>query len=333
MKRRIHDALLGIVGIAGLAFFAVSGASCESPVMQCAAGHGPYIVKYEKVGGSGADTCYGVSGEEVGFSTFLTVKNRKETTDPVTGVKTVTADGADYNTRNIAIQSTAMGGLHRSRLGVGTDDADVPYAFGPLTSTPDDKDLCYTGGGNGSAALAAADLNIDAVDTEPAIHVTQEWKNVTFFVTTGVPGTQVSGEMTFRDHLANCDAQYKFYGLYPAVYCGEDIFEQVDNDMDPATPVDNDKDDDGDPATPVNNDRDDDEDPATPVDDDDGTAGPDVDADEPEYIRTDPIDITCDPKGDPAVGRLGSGINPDFQTSCDPELFYCVLKPGTELVK
>jgi len=316
MKRRIHDALLGVFGLAGLAFFALSGASCEAPGMQCAAGHGPYFVKYELTNGDAA--CYGTLGEDVGFSTFLTVVGREETTDPVTGIKSVTATTADYNTRNIAIQSSSMGGLHRSRLGVGTDDADVPYAFGPLTSKPDASDLCYTGGANGSAALAAADLNIDAVDMDPAIHVRQEWKNVRFHVTTNVPGTQVAGEMTYEDVLGGCTASYKFFGMYPSVFCGDEVLDQVDNDGDPMTPVENDTDDDDDPMTAVDND---DDDPSMP------------DADEPEVVGYTPNDIWCDAKGDPATGRLGSGINPDFDVMCDPDLYHCVPKPGTALVQ
>jgi len=38
-----------------------------------------------------------------------------------------------------------------------------------------------------------------------------------------------------------------------------------------------------------------------------------------------PDDKLCDPSGDPVAGRMGSGINPDFKTRCDPELLYCVL--------
>src|SRR4051794_15590509 len=91
MKRRIHDALLSIVGLAGVAFFALSGASCERPSMQCAVGHGPFIAKYAVTSGDAA--CYpgtvdGITAEEIGFNTFL--QSKPKTT------KTVKAeDGED----------------------------------------------------------------------------------------------------------------------------------------------------------------------------------------------------------------------------------------------
>lgn len=330
MKQRIHDALLSLIGVAGIAFFALSGASCETPTMQCTAGHGPFFVKYTKT--SGDDACYGLTGEEVGFSTYLTVKGRTEVKDDTGKVIAVNSQGADYNIRNIAIQSTTMGSTYNSKVPlskVPPDGSGAPYAFGPFASNPDAGDICYAGGINGTAALASAEINFP----DDMIHLRQEWSDIRLYVTTNVPGTQVAGKMKFEDVVAGCSAEYTFFGMYPAVPCGDDVMGQVDNDMDPTTPVENDTDDDMDPMTPVGNDKDDDGDPMTPVTDDDGMPGPDVDMDEEEYIRTDPNDIYCDPKGDPTVGRLGSGINPDFTTKCDPVDFYCIATPETRLIK
>lgn len=342
MKQRIHDALLSLIGVAGIAFFALSGASCETPTMQCAVGHGPYFVKYTKT--SGDDACYNksllgtggptdaITGEEVGFSTYLTPMGRTEVKDDMGKVIAVDSDGADYNTRNIAIQSTVMGANYRALVPFNAappDGSGSPYAFGPYASKPDAGDICYAGGINGTAALAAAEVNLP----DDMLHWRQTWSDIELFVTTNIPGTQVAGKMKFEDVIAGCSADYTFFGMYPAVPCGDDVFGQVDNDMDAATPVENDTDDDGDPMTPVDNDKDDDEDPMTPVTDDDGMPGPDVDADEEEYIRTDPNDIYCDPKGDPSVGRLGSGINPDFVTKCDTVDFYCLVTPETRKIQ
>ncbi|MBK9258822.1 MAG: hypothetical protein IPM54_03185 [Polyangiaceae bacterium] len=241
MKRRFHDALLGIVGLAGVALFALSGASCEGPKMQCAVGHGPFTIVYGEVV-SGDSACYenayrrygaacaqyelddsfpdcpGLSKvEHVGFSTYLT-RNAENT-------------GADYNTRNIAAQSSTMGGLLQERDGAGTDADDKPYALGDYGTFPDEQDLCYTG--TSSAPLSTAEMNVAAfdvlddmgmvVDTLPAVHYRQEWKDVHFYVTTGVPGTQVVGNMRFEDVQAGCSVEYKFNGVYPAVFCGNPV--------------------------------------------------------------------------------------------------------------
>jgi len=318
MKQRIHDALLGLVGFAGIAFFALSGASCEAPQMRCAAGHGPFFVKYKLTSGDAA--CYGLTGEDVGFNTYLTPVGRTEVRDDTGKVIAVNSTGADYNTRNIAVQSSTMAATYRALVPIGTvapDGSGQPYAFGPYTGTPDAADLCHAGGGGGTAALAAAEINFPSADPmEPSVHYRQEWSDVSLFVTPNVPGTQAAGKMRFEDVVNGCTAEYTFYGMYPSVYCGEDVIGHADND--------------GDPNTPIENDTDDDEDPMTDVADDDGTPGPDMD--EEEVIGTNAVDLYCDAKGDPATGRLGSGINPDFKTKCDPVDFHCVLVEGTELV-
>jgi hypothetical protein len=365
MKQRIHDALLGLIGLAGIAFFALSGASCEAPTMQCAVGHGPFAVVYEVASGDAACyedvyKAYGACGqyevddslpacaglakvEHVGFNTYLTPIGRREVKDATGKVIAVDSDVADYNTRNIAIQSSTMGGFYRSLVPIGTEPpagSGEPYAFGAYTSKPDAGNLCYAGGASGTAALSVAEINFPT----DMVHFRQEWSDVQFYVTAGVPGTQVVGKMKFEDVIAGCQVEYKFTGLYPAVFCGAPVEGYIDangapvegdedNDNDPSTDAKNDTDDDGDPATPVTNDKDDDGDPMTPVDDDDGEPGPDTDVDSLIIIRYDPDQTLCDPKADPASGRVfGSGINPDFKTVCHPEYVHCVLEPGTGLI-
>jgi hypothetical protein len=46
----------------------------------------------------------------------------------------------------------------------------------------------------------------------------------------------------------------------------------------------------------------------------------------------DPDDTACDPCPPPGA-PYGSGISPDFQTKCDPELFFCVLKDAKDKTK
>jgi hypothetical protein len=285
--KHLSGFLIGAAGLVSAAFFALSGASCSQPSIQCVVAHGQfvsYFAKYTLVNGD--EACYGdilnavgypSLGEDLALSTYL---------QP-------TADGkfADFSNRKIAIQSAVMGLIFLDREGAGTDEADHPYAIGPYSTDPDANNICYAGGAGGTAALAASDVDIEAFDTGeidpmtmmpiilPAEHYRQEWKNVKVFVTAGVPGTQFVGEMHFENLTAgaNCTADYKFIGLFPSVACGD----EVDADGNPETTDD---------------------------------------------ITTVPNSDHCLPDPDPDKGRIfGSGINPDFKTTCDPDLFFCVL--------
>ncbi|MDI1476052.1 hypothetical protein [Polyangium sp. y55x31] len=282
MKHRIHSVLVGAMGLASAAFFAFSGASCSQPTIQCVVSHYAYFAKYELI--SGDEACLGLKGEDIGMSTYL-APNADKTL-------------ANYDDRSIAIQSTTLGELARAREGAGYDlGKDKAYAFGKFTTAPDANNICYTGGANGTAALAVADANVEEFDTgdvdnmgnpiiEPAVHLQQEWRNVKVYVTAGAPGTQAVGEMVYRDVTAGCEATYKFIALSPSVYCGLD----VDDDENPDTKASND---DADPANP---------DP--PV----------------------PYDLYCDAEAHPDLGiSVGSGINPDFPVRCDPETLHCIL--------
>ncbi len=314
MKRRIHDALLGIVGLAGVAFIVLSGASCEKPVMQCAVGHGPFIALYTPTSGDAA--CYpGGTYEEIGFATYL--QSKPKTSTPVTNsdgetYTVVTSAGADYNTRKIALQSTTMGALLQERTGAGLKDGGAAYTFGTYTSVPDSGNICFAFG-NGETTDNVAELDADAFDTGevddmmmpiilPAVHYKQTWSNVRLYVTEGIPGTQAVGEMSFENLTPGqeCTVSFKFVGLYPAAHCIADVL------------IDHMCDDDGDPATP------------------------DVFC-EGDFVRNEPDDALCDAKAEegwkkPPAGTeykparvFGSGINPDFKTKCDADSGYCVL--------
>jgi len=52
-------------------------------------------------------------------------------------------------------------------------------------------------------------------------------------------------------------------------------------------------------------------------------------ADEDENGNLVPNDLYCAPTANPEAGLpVGSGINPDITTVCDPELFYCIQADG-----
>lgn len=221
MRHRISGFLAGVAGLASAAFFALSGASCSQPAIQCVAGHGPFIAQYKLVSGTGS--CAELKGEEIGLSTFL-APNADKTL-------------ADYSKRTIAIQSTTFGDIFGTYNG-GVDNADMttpaitddekPYAIGTYTTDPDDNNICFAGGFD---VGPMADIEINVPDTyvgddkmgmpivEPALHVKQSWKNVKVYVTAAVPGTQAVGEMHYEDVLEGCTADYKFVALNPAVYC------------------------------------------------------------------------------------------------------------------
>jgi len=228
MNKRIMGFLVGALGLAGTTTLALSGASCSQPSISCVVGHGAFYARYTLISSTGTG-CDQLTGDEIGMSTFLAPNADKSL--------------ANYDARSLAVQSSTLGGLRQEWEGLlGSEydrETNKAYGFGPYSSKPDDRNLCYAGGANGTAALAPAELDLPEVMTMdedgnpvtvPAQHVRQEWKNIRVYVTADVPGTQAVGEMTYEDVLAGCSATYSFVALYPAVYCG------VDHDDDPMTP-------------------------------------------------------------------------------------------------
>ncbi|HVK69098.1 MAG TPA: hypothetical protein VM694_31790 [Polyangium sp.] len=225
MKQRPSFLAAAAFGL-GLASF--GGASCSQPPIQCVVGHGPFIAKYTLVEGTGA--CAALVGEEIGVSTFL-APNEDRTL-------------ADYDKRSIAVQSDTFGGLVREREGLGAGEDDLPYALGAYTTNPDEKDLCFAGGAAGTAALAAAELDLPEAEimdamgnpvTLPAKRLRQTWENLSVYVTAAAPGTQMVGTMTYEDLLEGCSATYTFVALFPAVHCAKaDVAGNPTNEPDDA---------------------------------------------------------------------------------------------------
>ncbi|UQA55745.1 hypothetical protein [Polyangium aurulentum] len=228
MNKRIMGFLVGAIGLAGATTLSLSGASCSQPAIACVVGHGSFYARYTLISSTGTG-CDQLKGDEVGFSTYLAPNADKSL--------------ADYDNRSIAVQSLELGSLRQQwEVLQGPDNYDrennKAYAFGKYSSAPDDNNICYAGGAGGTPALAPAELNLPEVttmddegnmETEPARHVRQEWKNIRVYVTADAPGTQAVGEMTYEDVLLGCSATYSFIALYPAHYCG------VDHDGDAAT--------------------------------------------------------------------------------------------------
>lgn len=228
MNKRIMRFLVGAAGLAGATVLSLAGASCSQPSISCVVGHGAFYARYTLVSQTGTG-CGDLTGDDIGMSTYLAPNADKSL--------------ANYDSRSLAVQSSLLGDLRQTWEGLQGPDYDVvnnkAYAFGAYTSKPDDGNICYAGGANGTAALVPAELNLPEVTvteddgtmtTTPAQHVRQEWKNIRVYVTADVPGTQAVGEMTYEDVTAGCSATYTFVALYPSVYCG------LDDDEDPMTP-------------------------------------------------------------------------------------------------
>jgi hypothetical protein len=126
--------------------------------------------------------------------------------------------------------------------------------------------------------------------------------------------------MRFDDFTSGCFAEYKFTALFPSVAC-ENIMHvdvHVDDDMNPATPDNNDQDDDPDTL-----DEPEEQESGMPFADQD-LCNPKADE---NYVKP-PLGTPYKP-----IRVIGSSINPDFKTTCDPTLLHCVLNPESLLIR
>jgi hypothetical protein len=224
MRGTIHK-VISVVGVA-MAASVFAGASCSQPAIQCVVGHGPYAAKYELVEGTGS--CAGLIGEEIGLATYLQ--------------PTADRESADYDKRRISVQSATFGGLFQERDGLGAGEEDKPYALGDLTVDPNEKELCFAGGAAGTSALAPAEMDVPEAETTdddgnpvtlPARHLRQTWEDLSIYVTAAVPGTQMTGTMTYEDLIEGCKATYRVVALFPAVPCANAMGQPDDATCDP----------------------------------------------------------------------------------------------------
>jgi hypothetical protein len=198
----------------------------------------------------------------------------------------------DFSTGLVAWQADALGVTLQDR------DADPstdhrPYGQGTWTSVePDANGICTV------KDVKPAEQNLPKVDAVPpdmknpkgspeipASTIKYEWTNLTMYVTAAAQGTQFTADLAYTQDA--CSADFRVRGIWPLVGC-----IKLDKDGNPAG-----------------------KDGKSLLDDDGNPTGPFV-----------PDDSLCCPDASLAAGRaVGSGINPDFPTKCDPTLLYCVL--------
>ncbi|APR81345.1 Putative lipoprotein mlpA precursor [Minicystis rosea] len=184
-----------------LALLAAALPSCGQPRINCTTGHGGFAARYTLKPGSkqGEGTCDTLKGEIIGLEKYNPARD-----DP---------NKQDLTHAILAIQSSALGNLANAAEAAGlTVDRSKVSSIGDFTSvTPDDEDVCSV------PALAAAALDVPAIDMSPATSLRYEWSDVRVYVTTASPGTQMVA--TVKITQDGCSAQFDVLGLWPAVSC------------------------------------------------------------------------------------------------------------------
>lgn len=203
MKIRIISTFV-ILGAMGLW---AQACGTEQARPSCLIGHGSYAVKFVKKSASGPGGCNDLDVSIIGVEKY----NR-----PITGPRTTlhpgTLGGAADNTQ-VGEQSIALlpdiiaddwGGNH-----IGGAPYTTEVAQGKLTSPdPDASNFC-----------TAPTLTVSkGVGSEDGVDPSYEFSNIKFYVTPAIPGTQFSGQLTFK--ADGCSADYDIVGVYPAIGCG-----------------------------------------------------------------------------------------------------------------
>lgn len=318
MKTRI----LGMAVVLGTLWAWAPG--CSQAPTECTIGSAsayPYTAKFTMVSATDpAGACAGIPGDVIGMQAY---------NPPGSDQK------PDTSKKLLAIQSTTMGSQLFSGVSlpgtcpppnddgsqdqgdpaVDQDPNHKPYALGEFTAIePDGNDFCSV------PKMQMAELDLpDAVDCEDPMQTTIEqprftetWSNVNIYVTAAALGNQAEADMTFT--VDDCSAQYHVVALWPTVSC-ETLKLQKPSDATGMTACD--------PGTP-----------GTCVDCD-----PSQDAADCEDLGTCcdivpqglPNDALCDdqPDGSPYDLPFGSGISPDLNVKCDPDLLLCVLNASS----
>jgi hypothetical protein len=305
-----------VTGAAGAAVLACAAFSCsDQPRVRCAAARGNFAATYRLVSGTGA--CAGLKGD-------------------VLAVQTYNGSNADktpnWDQASMGIQPTAITGLLQAAGGAMVSDPnpeDLPYSLGNFsTPEPGSDDFCVV------PTLSATRLRLPEIPAgmdgmgamtpgQPATDVKYTWSNVRVYVTAAANGTEFSASLTVEQD--GCTAEYAVEGLYPAVSC------LVPPPMEP--PPEMPSDDAG--ATDEASVAVDDAGSDSSANDDAATVPDEAAAPDVEMPPAPMLDETlCSPLADPANGRpLGSGINPDVATRCDPDLQLCVLAKAPPALK
>jgi hypothetical protein len=99
-----------------------------------------------------------------------------------------------------------------------------------LPQEPDDQGLCLAQGFDRAATVTAAEVRHKDTNAllVPFESVSYTYKTVTVFSAAEAPGTQASGEFTYRtlnaDGTVACEADYTMVALWPQVACDPEAF-------------------------------------------------------------------------------------------------------------
>ena len=329
----------GVAITAGLGL--LLGSCSDQPRARCAAARGNFAAAYHLVSGSG--DCAGLKGDVLSVQTY----------NGSNGDKTPNWDDA-----SMAIQPMSVTSILQAAGGTADPNpANKPYALGHFaTAEPGPDDFCVAPElSPGRLQLPEIPAGMDGMGgmtpALPATDLEYRWSNVRVYVTAAANGTMFRADLTVRQ--ASCTAQYTVDALYPAVSCAvPPPMEPPPETPDPDASVS-----DGNLADGAAGDVDGSvadvdgsvadldggaseaaaPDGAEPMPDaaaSDGAVASGEDAttsDSDAGMTSNPpapmLDETlCSPVADLSRGRpLGSGINPDVLTRCDPDLQLCVL--------
>jgi len=304
--------------LVGLSAMASSFISCAQAEVTCTIGHAgsfvPYIVQYIPQSPPACAATTAIPGPLMSTVNGDSVMLDKMTSDWI-GMETYhpaidvgDEKQPDFSKGTLAIQSDTLGNtpgwLNPDHVDPNADNK--LYSIGDWTSqSPDATDFCSVPTFTGQATQKLAKVDalppedpMDPMDLgtpcQPGVDITYEWKNVQVYVTAAAQGTQFTADLTYTqvDHTVDDPA----FGMCNATgdqtcqvsYKVRGMWPQVFCGIEVLDPTD-----------PMGM--------ATMLVPDDEHCCPDP---SPELDKGRPI---------------GSGINPDFPTKCDPDLLTCVL--------
>lgn len=211
------------------AAYALLATGCTAEGITCSSAHGDFAVKLTLVSGDNAE-CNGLIGGWYGVQTYNQPRS----------------DGRpNAKDSTLAIKSEDLGYMiddYIARVGEVPDEVNPPYALGPFTGGQPKDDLCVV------PTLAPAKQAFPAMEAVPAVPddpATQEnesvpelpaedamtveyaWGDMRFIVTPSIIGTVFTANLTYK--VNDCTAEYQAVGLFPAVYCGDDDGNPVDD--------------------------------------------------------------------------------------------------------
>lgn len=186
----------------GLALVAAGALGCDQPPADCTTGHGGFAAKYTFKEGSkqGLGACDALKGEIIGIEKY----NPSQAADP---------DLQDLTKARLRIRPAQLGDIAvaAGEAGVSIEGQELAALGDFVATTPDANNVCTVPTMSSAALQIPAGTPLDEADIE------YSWKNVRIYVTTAYPGTQMVGDLTYRE--GGCTAEYTVVGLWPAIGC------------------------------------------------------------------------------------------------------------------